>query len=54
MPGMSRNMLRYKVIARAATFADASVHLSTRTCCECGCVGGPKGLKGLEIKRMDV
>jgi putative transposase len=48
--GMSRNMLRYKAIARVARFVDASEHLSTQTSCECGCVGGPKGLKGLEIR----
>jgi putative transposase len=48
--GMSRNMLRYKAIARVATFVDTSEHLSTQTCCECGCVGGPKRLKGLEIR----
>jgi putative transposase len=27
---------------------DTSEHLSTQTCS--GCVGGPKGLKGLEIR----
>jgi putative transposase len=48
--GMSRNMLRYKAIARVATFVDTCEHPSTQTCCECGCVGGPKGLKGLEIR----
>jgi putative transposase len=48
--GMSRNMLRYKAIARVATFVDTCEHLSTQTCCECGCVGGPKGLKDLEIR----
>jgi putative transposase len=42
--GMSRNTLRYKAIARVATFVDTSEHLSTQICCECGCVGGPKGL----------
>jgi putative transposase len=48
--GMSRNILRYKAIARVATFVDTSEQLSTQTCSECGCVGGPKGLKGLEIR----
>jgi putative transposase len=48
--GMSRNMLRYKAIARAATFVDTCEHLSTQTCSVCGCIGGPKGLKGLEIR----
>jgi putative transposase len=48
--GMSRNMPRYKAIARVATFVDTFEHLTTQTCCECGCVGGPKRLKGLEIR----
>jgi putative transposase len=49
--GMSRNMLRYKAIARVATFVDTCEHLSTQTCCECGCVGGPEGSRN---KRLDV
>jgi putative transposase len=48
--GVSRNMLRYKAIARAATFVDVSEHLSTQTCSDCGAVGGPKGSAGLEIR----
>ena len=48
--GMSRNMLRYKAIARAATFVDTSEYLSTQVCSECGSVGGPKGLKDLGIR----
>jgi putative transposase len=40
--GMSRNMLRYKAIARAATFVDTSEYLSTQTCSVCGCIGGRK------------
>jgi putative transposase len=48
--GMSRNMLRYKAIARAATFVDTSEYLSTQTCSVCGCIGGPKGFEGLEIR----
>jgi putative transposase len=48
--GMSRNMLRYKAITHGAAFVDTSEHLSTQTCSECGCVGGPKGTKGLEIR----
>jgi Zn-finger protein len=47
--GMSRNMLRYKAISRAATFVDTPEHLSTQACSACGCIGGPKGTKGLEI-----
>lgn len=48
--GMSRNMLRYKAIARAATFVDTSECLSTQVCSECGCIGGPKGSKDLEVR----
>jgi transposase len=33
-----------------ATFVDICEHLTTQTCCERGRVGGPKGLKGLEIR----
>jgi putative transposase len=52
--GMSRNRLRYKAIAPVATFVDTSEHLSTQTCSERGCLGGPKRLKGSRNKRMDV
>jgi len=48
--GMSRNILRYKAIARGATFVDVSEHLSTQICSDCGVVGGPKGIAGLEIR----
>src|SRR5262249_2181737 len=48
--GMSRNMLRYKAMARAATFVDVSEYLTTQTCSDCVAVGGPKGTKGLEIR----
>ena len=37
--GMSRNMLRYKAMARGATFVDVSEHLSTQTCSDCGALG---------------
>jgi transposase len=48
--GMSRNMLRYKAMARAATFVDVSEYLTTQTCPDCRAVGGPKGTAGLEIR----
>ena len=47
---MSRNMLRYKAIARATMFVDTPENLSTQVCSECRSVGGPKGLKGLGIR----
>jgi putative transposase len=48
--GMSRNMLRYKAIARGATFVDTSEYLTAQTCSECGSIGGPEGNAGLEIR----
>ena len=48
--GMSRNMLRCKAIAHAATFVDVSEYLTSETCSDCGAVGGPKGTKGLEVR----
>jgi putative transposase len=48
--GMSRNMLRYKAMARAATFVNVCEYLTTQTCSDCAAVGGPKGTKGLEIR----
>lgn len=48
--GMSRNMLRYKAIARGAIFVDVSEYLSTQTCSDCGSVGGPKGTEGLGMR----
>jgi len=47
---MSRNMLRFKAMARAARFVDVSEYLTTPTCPGCLTVGGPKGTKGLEIR----
>jgi putative transposase len=43
-------MLRYKAMARAATFVDVSEYLTTQTCSDCGAACGPKGTKGLEIR----
>ena len=43
-------MLRYKAIARAATFVDTSEYLTTQVCSECGSISGPKGLKDLGIR----
>jgi putative transposase len=44
---MSRNLLRYKAMARAAAFVDVSEYLTTQTCPDCLAVGGPKGTAGL-------
>ena len=48
--GMSRNMLRYKAMARAARFVDVSEYLTTQVCSDCESVGGPKGTKDLEVR----
>jgi hypothetical protein len=32
---MSRNLLRYKAMARAATFVDVSEYLTAQTCPDC-------------------
>ena len=48
---MSRNMLRYKAIARAARFVDTSEYLTTQVCSECASISGPKGLKDLGIRQ---
>jgi transposase len=48
--GVSRNMLRYKALARAATFVDVNEYLSTQVCSDCGSISGPKGLKDLGIR----
>ena len=40
---MSHNLLRYKAMARAATFVDVSDYLITQICPDCRAVGGPKG-----------
>jgi hypothetical protein len=42
LPGLSRNLLRYKAMARAATFVDLSEYLTTQTCPDRRAVGGPK------------
>jgi len=48
--GMSRSFLRYKAIARGATFVDVTEYLSTQTCSDCGAIGGPKGSAGLDVR----
>lgn len=45
-----RNMLKYKAIARSATYVDGSEYLTTQACSDCGSIGGPKGTEGLGIR----
>lgn len=45
-----RNMLRYKAIARGATYVDGSEYLTTQACSDCGSIGGPKGTEGLGMR----
>jgi putative transposase len=47
---MSRHLLRYKAMARAATFVEVCEYLTTQTSPDCLAVGGPKGTAGLEIR----
>jgi len=48
--GMSRNLLRYKAMARAATFVDVSEYLTTQICPDCRAVGGPKATAGRAMR----
>lgn len=45
-----RDMLRYKAIARGATYEEVDESFTTQTCSECGSLSGPKGLEGLAIR----
>jgi putative transposase len=45
-----RNMLRYKAIAHGAEYVERDERYSTQTCSGCGCLGGPKGRKGLAVR----
>lgn len=45
-----KHMLRYKSALRRGAFVEVSERLSTQTCSDCGCVGGPKGLEGLGVR----
>src|SRR5262245_56323099 len=49
---MSRNLLRYKAMARAARFVDVSEYLTTEVCSACASVGGPKGTKGMTVRSV--
>lgn len=46
-----RNMLAYKSVANGARYKEVNEAYSTQTCSDCGVVGGPKGRKGLVIRR---
>lgn len=45
-----KDMLRYKSALRRGAFVEVSERLSTQTCSDCGCVGGPRGLEGLGVR----
>lgn len=45
-----RNQLRYKAITHGATFVEVGERFTTQACSDCGLIGGPKGLEGLEIR----
>ena len=52
--GMSRNMLRYKAMARAATFVDVSAYLDDSDLFRLRCSWRPERDEGSRGKRMDV
>jgi IS605 OrfB family transposase len=47
---MLREQLRYKALRHGAGFEVVSERLSTQTCSDCGCIGGPKGIAGLGMR----
>ena len=50
---MFREQLRYKALRHGVAFEVVSERLSTQTCSECGCIGGPKGIAGLRMRHWD-
>lgn len=46
-----KRMLRYKSALRRGAFVEVDERWSTRTCSDCGVIGGPKGLEGLGVRR---
>ena len=46
-----RGMLRYKCDHAGVAYAEVDEAYTTQTCSECGCIGGPKGLKDLAVRR---
>lgn len=45
-----RRQLRYKAIAHGVEYVERDERYTTQTCSECGCLGGPKGRKGLAVR----
>lgn len=45
-----RRLLRYKAIARGNSYTEVNERNTTQTCSACGCIGGPKGRKGLVMR----
>jgi putative transposase len=50
---MFRNQLRYKSSRNGAVFIEADERFTSVTCSECGSLSGPKGQKGLRIRRWE-
>ncbi|MCC6775663.1 MAG: transposase [Hyphomicrobiales bacterium] len=48
-----RAMLQYKCVYAGAAFEIVDEAYSTRTCSECGCIGGPKGIAGLGMRHWE-
>ncbi len=45
-----RTLLSYKAIAHRVVFAEVNEAYTTRTCSQCGALGGPKGREGLGVR----
>ena len=48
-----RRMLSYKSIRNGGSTLEVSEAYTSQACSECGCLGGPKGLKGLQIREWE-
>jgi len=46
-----KHMLRYKAARRQAAYVEADERYTSQTCCECGSLTGPRGLKGLGVRQ---
>ena len=45
-----RHMLSYKAIRHGGRYVEVNEHMTSRTCSDCGAVGGPQGIAGLGIR----
>lgn len=50
---MFRNMLRYKASRHGARYEEVDERFTSQLCSACGCIGGPKGIAQLGIRRWE-